>query len=258
LFAQAIAFNRFVTEQRLMQSPNYLTGMSYLLITSLFKEWNILSSTLIINTLLIGVWSRMSRLYNKPDAQVVLFNIGLVIGICTFFYFPSIAFALLIVFGLAVTRPFRLSEWFITLIGIITPYYFLISLVFIFFTGWWKKYKLPGIAISLPKFFQSGWEMIAIVIVLLIALIGFYFVQQNMMRQLVQTRKSWNLIFIYLLVAIFIPFINATHAFQYWILCAVPLSVLAGCFFFYSGKKWVTLGLHWLLAVLVVAFNYFL
>jgi hypothetical protein len=36
LFTQAITFNQLVNEQRLMQKANYLTGMSYLLVTSLY------------------------------------------------------------------------------------------------------------------------------------------------------------------------------------------------------------------------------
>src|SRR4051812_44884371 len=60
LFTQAVNFNRLVNDHRLMQKPNYLTAMAYLLITSLFTEWNVLSAPLIINTLLIWVWSSMS------------------------------------------------------------------------------------------------------------------------------------------------------------------------------------------------------
>jgi hypothetical protein len=255
LYTQAITFNKLVSEQKLMQRSNYLTAMSYLLITSLFKEWNILSAALVINTLLVWVWARMSSLYNNKNAQASLFNIGMVIGISTFFYFPSIAFAALIVFGLIVTRPFRITEWLIALLGIITPYYFLI--VYVFLTDRWKGYKFPGVAISYPKFNQSGWALMAIIIVLFASVVGLFFINQNFRRQLVQTRKSWNLVYLYLLVAISIPFINATHTFQYWILCAIPLSVFIACAFMYPTKKWFVLSLHWLIVAFVIAFAYF-
>ncbi len=255
LYTQAITFNKLVNDQRLLQKPNYLTAMSYLLITSLFKEWNVLSAPLIINTLLVWVWVRMSGLYNNSNPKTSLFNIGLVIGVSTFFYFPSIAFAILIIFGLAVTRPFKLAEWLTALLGIIAPYYFLLSYVFI--TDKWKGYKFPGIAISYPRFNQSKWALAAIIIVLIAILVGFFFIQQNLRRQLVQTRKSWNLIFLYLLVAVFIPFINATYTFEYWILCAIPLSAFMAAAFLYPEKKWFPYSLHWLMVAFVVAFSYF-
>jgi hypothetical protein len=255
LYTQAITFNKLSNDQRLMQKPNYLTAMAYLLITSLFKEWNILSAPLIVNTLLIWVWANMSGLYNNKNAKSTLFNIGIGIGIATFFYFPSIAFAVLIIAGLTITRPFKLAEWMVALLGIITPYYFLLAYVFL--TDKWKGYKFPGFAVSLPRFYESRWAMAAIIIVLAATVTGLLFIRQNFRRQLVQARKSWNLIFIYFLVAVFIPFINATHSFQYWILCAIPLAAFIASAFFYPQKKLFPLLLHWTMVAFVIAFSYF-
>ena len=84
LYTQAVTFNKLANDQRLMQKPNYLAAMAYLLITSLFKEWNILSAPLIVNTLLIWVWANMSGLYNNKNARSALFNIGIIIGVSTF------------------------------------------------------------------------------------------------------------------------------------------------------------------------------
>ena len=255
LYSQAIYFNKLVNEQRIMQRPNYLTGMSYLLITSLFAEWNFLSSPLIINSLLIWVWSKMSGLYSNQKPKAALFNIGIAIGICTFFYFPSLAFAALIIFGLALTRPFKLAEWLLALLGIITPYYFLLSVVFL--TDKWKGYTFPGFAVTTPVFNQSYWAYAAIAIVVITSFIGIFYVQQNFRRQLIQARKSWNLTFLYLLVAVFVPFVNATHTFEYWILCAVPISAFVGAAFLYPNKKWVPAVLHWLMVAFVIVISYF-
>ncbi len=255
LFTQAITFNRLVSEQRLMQRPNYLAGMAYLLITSLFADWGKLSSPLIINTLLIWVWARMSNLPTQSNPKTTLFNIGAAIGVCTFFYFPSIAFAVLIVVGLAITRAFKPSEWIIALLGMVTPYYFLLSYVFL--TDKLKGYRLPGIAISSPRFTNTRLEYAAIGIALFLLLAGFFYVQKNFRKQLIQARKSWNLLFLYLLVALFIPFISATHSFEYWILCAIPLAALAGAAFFYPERRAFPLWLHWSMVAFVIAVSYF-
>lgn len=255
LFSQAIYFNKLVNDLRIMQRPHYLTGMTYLLITSLFMEWNVLSSPLIINSLLIWVWSKMSGLHSNPKPKSTLFNIGIAIGVSTFFYFPSLAFSALIIFGLALTRPFKLAEWLSALLGIITPYYFLLAIVFL--TDKWKGYKFPGFAVTAPVFNQSYWAYAAIAIVLLSAFIGIFYIQQNFRRQLIQARKSWNLTFLYLLVAVFVPFINATHTFEYWILCAVPLTAFIAATFLYPAKKWFPALLHWLMIAFVIVINYF-
>jgi hypothetical protein len=255
LFAQAITFNQLVNSQRMMPKPHYLTGMCYLLLTSLFTEWHTLSAPLIINTLLIWVWAKMAGMHNVRTVTARLFNIGIVIGICTFFYFPSIAFSALVIMGLILTRPFRLAEWMVSLLGIVAPYYFLLSWVFL--TDRWKGYKWPGFALSLPKFYDSGWALAAIIIVLFTTVVGLFHIRKNQMRQVVQTRKSWNLVLLYLFVAVFVPFINATRTFQYWILCAVPLSLMMAAAFYYPRSRWFAALLHWLMVAFVIALSYF-
>jgi hypothetical protein len=255
LYTQAITLNALVNQHRLMQKPNYLTGMAYLLITSLFAEWNILSAPLIINSLIIWVWSRMSKLYNEPNPKGSLFNIGMAIGISSFFYFPTISFSVLVIVGLLITRPFKLPEWIVALLGLASPFYFLLAYVYVM--DKWQGYHFPGVAVTLPHFIESRWALVAVIIVLFTTVAGFIYVQKNFRRQLVQARKSWNLIFLYLLIALFVPFINASHSFVYWILSAVPIAVIAGAGFLYPQKRAFPLILHWLMVAFAIAFSYF-
>ncbi|MBC7886606.1 MAG: hypothetical protein H7Z13_01860 [Ferruginibacter sp.] len=255
LFTQAIYFNGMVNDQRLMQKSNYLSAMSYLLITSLFADWNVLSAPLIINTLLIWVWSKMSRLHNDQHAKTSLFNIGIAIGLSSFFYFPAIAFAALIAVGLLLSRVFKVSEWVVALLGIIVPYYFLLA--WIFLADKWRGYHLPGVAIRLPHFDRSWWALVSISLVSIMIIAGLFYVQKNFRRQLVHARKSWNIIFFYMLIALFIPFINDAHSFVYWILSAIPIAAIMGAGFLYPANKWFPLALHWTMVAFVIAFSYF-
>lgn len=254
LFTQAATFNKLINDQKLLQRNNYLPAMSYLLITSLFSEWNQLSAPLVINTLLIWVWARINNLYINKNPKGTIFNIGIMIGISTFFYFPSLAFALLIVFALIVARPFILAEWVIAILGIVTPYYFLFA--WLFLSDKLNNYKLPHFEISYPSFHKNYWEAVAICLVILAFLIGLYYVQANFRRQLVQVRKRWNLILLYLIVTAFVPFINATHTFEYWILTVLPLSAYIGSAFLYPSKRWIPFLLHLMMVLLVIIISY--
>ena len=255
LFIQALIFNKAVNMQRMHQKPNYLTGMSYLLITSLFSEWFSLSAPLIVNTILIWVWSKLCTLHSTHHAKTTIFNIGFVIGIATFFYFPAIAFVILIMVGLTIARPFKLPEWLMGLVGTITPFYLFAS--WLFLSDKWKAYHLPGLAVTLPAFKESRWAYAAIILILITVLIGSFFIQSNLRRQIVQTRKSWQLMFLYLIVASFIPFLNATHSFNYWILLAVPVSLITASSFLYPEKRWFPLTMHWGMVAISIAIGYF-
>ena len=256
LFIQALSLNSLVNTQKLMQKPNYLTGMSYLLITSLFTDWYCLSSPLIVNTFLIWVLLKLCKLHGNNSPKTSLFNIGMITGIATFFYFPSIAFTILIIVGLGIIRPFRLPEWLMVLLGIITPYYFLAAWIFI--AGNWAGYHFPGVSVTVPRFTQTNWAYSAVITVSLILLAGIYFIQLNMRKQLLQARKSWNIIFLYVVVAFFVPFLNASQRFDYWVLMAVPVAAIAGAAFFYPEKKWFAKVMHWGLVLISIVMGYYL
>lgn len=255
LCVQAVSFNTVVNNQRMLQRPNYLTGMCYLLITSLFAEWFSLSAALIVNTALIWVWSKLCSLHNNPSPKSTLYNIGLVIGLATFFYYPAITFSFLFMVGLAITRPFRLNEWLIGLVGLATAFYFFGA--WLFLSGQWNTYVKPHVLISFPVFFKTAWASAALVLVLITMLLGIFFIQSNMRRQIVQVRKSWQLVYLYLIVACLVPFLNGTSSFNSWILVAVPASLIAASAFFYPDKKWFGHIIHWGMVGISVAVAYF-
>ena len=254
LYTQAISFNRLLNNRRLIQKPNYLPGMSYLLITSFFVEWNVLSAPMLINTLLIWVWAKMSTVYNNQHVKTTLFNMGIAIGVSTFFYFPSLAFAILIIFGLLLTRPPRIAEWLIPLLGILIPWYFLFA--WLFLTDKLYSFQVPGIQIDYPLFSKNNIEYIGLALIAITTIAGAFFVQLNARRQVVQIRKSWGLMILYLIVALFIPFINSSYNFKYWFLATVPLSAFIACVFFYPKKKWVLSVIHWIMAGFVIYITY--
>jgi hypothetical protein len=254
LYSQAVSFNQLLINRRMMQKPNYLPAMSYLLLTSFFSEWNILSAPLVINTLLIWIWAKMGNLYNNKQAKTTLFNIGLLIGISSFFYFQSLAFFVLVLLALLITRPPRVAEWLITIMGIITPWYFLFS--WLFLTGRLYSFHLPGFHFSVPQFAEKYIEYSGMLFILLMTIAGAFFVQYNTGKQIVQVRKAWTLLFFYLIVALLIPFINSSNNFEYWILAIVPVSAFVGAAFYYPRIKWIPMVLHWIMAGFVIYMQY--
>jgi hypothetical protein len=255
LFIQAIGITGIMNSQRMFRQTNYLTGMTFLLITSLFSEWFSLSAPLIVNTFLIWIFGRLCRLYNNPHPKSTIFNIGLVAGLCTFFYFPSVAFVLLIMVGIGIARPFRMQEWFTGLAGILTPVYIFAASLFIF--GKWKTFHFPGITINYPHFFSNNWAYGALAIIVSATIAGIYYVNTNFRKQVVQTRKSWQLLFLYTAVAAAVPFINAGINFSYWILLAVPLSPVIAAAFFYPQKRIFPALLHWAMFAVYIAVGFF-
>ena len=255
LFLQAISINRIASTLKLHRQSNYLSGMTYLLITSLFSEWFSLSAPLIVNTFLIWIWGKLCTLYNNPTPKATIFNICLVTGLAAFIYFPSLTFLLLIMVGITIAKPFKLQEWLMGLIGILTPLYFFAS--YLYLTDTISTFHFPGFHLSYPHFFGNQWAYGALVLVSLSTVTGIFFINANINRQVVHTRKSWQLLFLYLTVAVFVPFVNTGLNFTYWILLTAPVAPIIAAAFFYPQKKLVPQLLHWGLFAIYIAVGFF-
>lgn len=257
LFSQASLFNRICNTQKMLPKPNYLPAMSYVLITSLMPEWNQFSAPLIINSLLIWAYYRMVLLYNSHKPASAIFNIGVLTGIITLFYQPALVFILLIWFALYTMRPFIIREWLIALLGVTTPYYFLA--ITLYLTNQWSWQKvIPLLDISLPAMPSSVFITISIALVVLLFIIGGFYVQNNLNKMLIQVRKNWSLLLLFLIIATIVTLVNGDGNYVNWLLCTIPLAAFHAAAYFYPSNRVVPAVLHWNLFAYAIYVNYWL
>lgn len=256
LFTQAISFNQIIISRRMMQKPNYLPAMSYLLITSFFSQWNVLSAPLILNSILIWIWAKISNLNLNQHPKSTLFNIGMLVGIAAFFYLPSFAFVILILLSLIITRPVKIAEWLITFLGVVIPWYFLASWLFLKDSVY--SFRLSGLGVSSFNFFSfTRYQTGAIIFLFLLVLVGLFFVRSFMSKQVLQVRKNWILMLLYFIVSLAVPFINMGLGVVYWLLALVPASAFIGCALYYPRLKWIPKLLQWLMVIFALYMEYF-
>jgi hypothetical protein len=256
VFTQSLMINALFLKHRLLSKPNFLPAMAYIMVTALFPEWWTLSSTLIVNTFMIVAWNNLTDLYKSQKGKQLVFNAGIIIGLGSFFYFPSAAFILMAVIAILIMRPFSLPEILLCMLGATVPYYFLFA--WLYLSGSLDIHKfIPNLAISYPQFQQSIWAWIGLLLLMIPFLLSGIYIQNQILRMLIQFRKNWSLILVYLLIALLVPFINGSRAFEYWVLCAVPFSAFHANAYFSPQKKWLPLVLHWVTAGFIVALNYY-
>ncbi|MEP7259330.1 MAG: hypothetical protein ABI687_13100 [Flavitalea sp.] len=245
LYIQAILINRVCLDQKMLAKPTYLPAMCYMLLTSLFAEWNYFSAPLLVNTFLILLFYRMVNLYNIHKPLTAIFNIGLLMGIVTLLYQPAIIFVVMIPFTLFIMRPFRIREWLIGFLGVTTPYYFL-ALEPLFTNRWIWKHLLPSISMDFPAIPTSIYITIAILLLVAPFIVGGYFVQGNLNKMLIQIRKGWSLVLLLLIISLFIILVNGGNNYVNWIFCLVPISFFHASAYFYPANKIFPVVLHWL------------
>jgi hypothetical protein len=254
-YLQALLLSVMLAKSKMFVRPNYLAGMAYILITSFFQNMNVLNSALICNTFILLFVNLLIQIYHTPKPKATLFNIGLILCICNLFYSFSFPFLLLGIIGVLTYRAFKLNEYFIFLLGYITPYYCLIAYQYIKGNFSIANFKLT-VHYMLPKFQNNQVGFLSTMIIISLVLFGFMKIQAETGRMNIQSRKSWSILFWGLLISIFIPCLGAD--FHYWVVCLpFDAAFIAAVFYFTKKTKWVSY-LHWILFGYAIFINYFL
>ena len=251
---QAIRLNMVMNDFRMYQTANYTSAMAYVLLTGLLSQWGSITSALMANFLLIWLFIKLSRLYNHPSPKTLLFNTGLIVGLSVVCYHPTAILILVVMFALAVVRPFKFSEWVILLMGILIPYYFLAAWLFLNdqiaeFTRY-----LPFLNWNLPiaKWTPSLIVSLSVLVIMLFA--GLYYWQISISRKVIQIRKNWGIMMVMLFILIPIPFIFEKAGIESAFMSLVPLGAFAGNVFSYPKRLLFPNLLFWL-SILVIVYN---
>mgnify|MGYP003575568335 FL=1 len=252
LYVQAILINYLVNEYRMTTRQTYLPAMAYLLITSLLPEWSMLSAALVSNLFIIIIFTQLFSLYNQAGVNSKIFNLGLLAGLTSFIFFPTLVLLLSIVLGLMILRAFRLNEFFLLLMGAATPYYFYAA--YLFLTDRFVPADFfPEVYLQVPEVERSLWLVGSTLFLAIPFLIGGYFVQAQLRKMLIQVRKNWSVLLLFLLLAFGVPFINSTESFHTWVLTAVPFAVFHASAYLYPQRKWLPLVLFFAMVVFIIS-----
>jgi len=246
IFVQSSLINRVFIDQKMLPKPNYLPGMAYMLLSSLFIEWNHFSAPLIINTFLILMFYRMINLYNTSKPLSSIYNIGVMMGLVTLLYQPAFVYVLMIPFTLYIMRPFRVREWLTGFLGLTTPYYFL-ALEPLFTNKWSWNHLVPSFAIDFPAMPSSIYITTSIILLVAPFIAGGYFVQTNLNKMLIQIRKGWSLLLLFVIMSMFIILVNGGINYVNWIFGLMPLAAFHAATYYYPNKRMLPLLIHWII-----------
>ncbi len=224
IVTQALRINMVTQDLRMFAAVNYVPAMTYVLLTGLLMQSDIITETLVSNSLTLWIFIKLSRLYNNPDPKTLLFNIGIIAGISILLFHPFSILIMVVLFALAVVRPFRIAEWLVLLMGILLPYYFV-------FIGLFLKNKfalaptfLPTISFGSPLHSLDKLYLINIGFVAFALLVGLYQLQLHVGRLVIQIRKNWGVMMVLLFTLLVSPFIFSSLGPQMLLMGLLPVT----------------------------------
>lgn len=256
VIGQALRLNFLFSDHKMYSRPNYLAAMAYILLTGIFPEWSALTPALLDNILVIWLFAETVKLYNANNPKSLIFNIGLLIGVSVILYQPSALLILIAFFALLVVRPFVVTELFILMMSIITPFYFLFS--WLYLTDRFPSISryIPNWQLNLPDTSPTPVFFITVGLILIILFIGLFYWQSESRRLLIHVRKNWIVLLVMLLIMLPIPFINERAGIDSLLLWAVPASPFIAKGFLAPKRNVLPNIMFWSLLLLALVKNW--
>jgi hypothetical protein len=252
VIVQALRLNILVSRFKMFQHVSYLPAFTFVVLTALFPFWDAISSGLIANAFIIWILVKLNRLYDQTQPKTLEFNIGLIVGCSILLYEPIAILIPVVIFALAIIRPFRLTEWLVLIMGIVLPFYFIFTYVFLTDSAEAFTAFLPKLDWENPLAALDAKSIIALSFMGLQLLIGLYFWQDQQNRFIIQVRKYWGVMLLTLVVTFFQPIIFSSQALYASAIVIAPLASFIS--FCYAGPKQLMIPnvLFWISAGLIV------
>lgn len=258
IVTQALRLNMVMQDLRMFAAVNYVPAMAYVLITGLLMQSDIITETLVSNSLTLWMFIKLSRLYNNPEPKTLLFNIGIIAGISILLFHPTAILIVVVLFALAVVRPFRIAEWLVLLMGILLPYYFVFIGLFLNNKFALAPTYLPTISMGSPLGGLGKLYLINLGFVAFALMVGLYQLQLHVGRLVIQIRKNWGVMMVLLITLLISPFIFSSLGPQMLLMGLLPLT--AAISNGYSNPKKLLLPnfLFWMALGLIIINNWHL
>lgn len=257
IIVQALRFNTVLNNLRMFPKQYFITALCYILLSSLYPAWSNITPALLVNFLIIWLFSLLSRLYNTNNAKPMIYNVGFITSVIGILYFPAIFLVIIAFIAVGSLRAFRTNEWMVLLLGIITPPYFIVAISFL-------TDHLPAIRQYLPPIQPHGFNlkqnipMITTAVVGLFVIVdGFFSWSANSGKAIMQIRRSWGILLMMFLLSIPLVFIFKEGNFSYLILGLLPAAAVASNTFIYGKSNLYQTIVFWLLIAVIIYNNWF-
>ena len=255
ILSQAIRLNILLSKFKMFQQISYLPAFTYIILTGLFPFWDVISSSLVANSLVIWILVKLLRLYDQNQPKTLEFNIGLIVGISILLYEPIAILIPVVLFALIIIRPFKISEWLVLIMGILLPFYFIFTYVFLAGNLSDFRHFLPKLDWKNPLVKPEMNVILALLVMGVQLIAGIFYWQQEQIRFIIQVRKYWGVLLLVLILTLFQPIIFSVQALYASAIVITPLACFIS-FGYASPKRLLVPNLLFWSAIAVIVYNH--
>jgi hypothetical protein len=250
VISEACYLNILLNRHELIPKNSTLTALLFLICISYLPAWLTLTPVNLFLVFLLVILKVILKAYAQPEPVEAVFSAGFLTGIASLFYFPGLFFLGFLLVCFLVYRLFRWRIWISSLIGLLTPFLFLVVTGFLtdklseWIPGYIAQFEHPRLVV--PTYGRTGWILSGILG--LSVLFGLGSVMSRLGIVTVELRKK-NLILLWLLswVVLTFPFSQALADYHLGMMSSGLAPMMAGFFlklrkpFWHQFLLWLTL-----------------
>lgn len=255
---QALLINTVINRFNLVGRSSFLAALMYMTLASLMLPFLVLSPILICNFLTIWMLDKLLSIYRRTEIKSLMFDLGMIVALGSLVYFPFIIMLLLLWFSLIIFRPFDWREWLAIPIGFATVY-FLLGVVYFWFDRMDAFYEI-WLPLSYP--FPTSirieiYDYLVLLPVVVILVLFFFILRQNLFKSVVHIRKSFQLLFCMFALAAISFYLNADWSVNHFLLAVPPIAIYMTYYFNYAAKRWFYESVFAFLLLTILYFQFF-
>ncbi|MCK6648093.1 MAG: DUF6427 family protein [Bacteroidia bacterium] len=239
--SQAFLLNYIVNENEVLKKQSYLPALFYMVFMSNNSAMLMFHPQQFANLFLLFAINKLLSSYRKDQAFSQAFDAGFLLSIASLFYFPYAVFFPVLGIAFILLRPFNWREWFISFLGVITPYSFVI--VFYFWNDitdylWYDKMFYPmvlerktaEVADSFYLMIGIGWLLI---------LFSFFKAFATIGAGSQRSKKGMSLFIWLFFISVLTIFPAPELSTKYFSAFAIPAAVFCANYFSEIKKEWI-------------------
>lgn len=236
---QAILISMMMQGYKIISKPSLLPAMVFILLCSLFPVMLTNTPLIITGFFIIWILFKIFSAYNKPKADNIYFDTGLLNGVASVLYFPAILFSIYSLLSLVRIRTTTFREFVLFITGIFIIYFLVGTAIFWFdlFPQFMDTQFFGSITFIAITSIFTKINSIKFIIIGIVLVMSLLFYSNKFSTNLIQVRRylgSFVMLFIFSILTLLLNKFPGDSG-LYFIL--ITTAIFIGYYFFHSPKR---------------------
>lgn len=231
----SMGWNNLIYDKSMLKISSVLPATLMLLMSVVF--WY--SPLWIVHFLLLFFMQKLYSIYQIEKPYSLLFDAGLILGICFLAYPPSLFFLLTLFSVNFIYNSLSWRSFIIPILGFILPSFLCIAYCYhIHSISDYIFHYQQALSFDLPSIIAPKFSLFFIVVVSLVFILSIIELIKWFSIKSLKSRFSFILLFIFSICVFLGLFFSSSQGWNHLLLFALPFSVLSANYFLFSTKKW--------------------